>query len=308
MKSIRSIQNQSLKNIEIIIINDCSSDNTSKYFNTLLKNDFRIRIFTHLKNMGLWRSRLDGILYSRGKYIICFDNGDLYEDNYVLEEAYNIMEYYKLDSAKFLFRLTKSLYGIENSSIPFHIGNHSNIIFDSKRIEKYNNFIFRGWGNIWNRIVRSNIYIKGLYLLNDFILNLYKNIWDDIWCNTLINKVSNSFAIYERIGYIYIQDGNGEGTIKLNDDNKKDKIIQEFLYFLYFDYNILPKNDNKIKIINKLKEYSADNAWLQLKFLKSNFYVLNDLLFLLIHDPYVSHENKTFLSKLVEKYKRKKEI
>ena len=41
--------------------------------------------------------------------------------------------------------------------------------------------IFKSWGNIWNRIVRANIYIKGLYLLNDITLNIYKNAWDDIW-------------------------------------------------------------------------------------------------------------------------------
>ena len=41
--------------------------------------------------------------------------------------------------------------------------------------------IFKNDGNIWNRIVRANIYIKGLYLLNDITLNIYKNAWDDLW-------------------------------------------------------------------------------------------------------------------------------
>jgi cellulose synthase/poly-beta-1,6-N-acetylglucosamine synthase-like glycosyltransferase len=37
MKSIKSIQNQSLKNIEIIIVDDCSTDNSSKYYKFLIK-------------------------------------------------------------------------------------------------------------------------------------------------------------------------------------------------------------------------------------------------------------------------------
>ena len=41
--------------------------------------------------MGCWRSRLDGILYSKGKNIILFDTADLYEYNYVLEYAFNIL-------------------------------------------------------------------------------------------------------------------------------------------------------------------------------------------------------------------------
>ena len=48
--------------------------------------------------MGCFRSRLNGIIYSRGKYIILFDTGDFYEDNYVLLNAYNVIEKYKLDS------------------------------------------------------------------------------------------------------------------------------------------------------------------------------------------------------------------
>ena len=70
MKSIRSIQNQSLKNIEIIIVDDCSTDNSSNIFTYLLKTDPRIRLFTHLKNMGVWRSRIDGFLYFKRR--ICY--------------------------------------------------------------------------------------------------------------------------------------------------------------------------------------------------------------------------------------------
>ena len=105
MLSIRSIQNQHLKNIEIIIVDDCSNDNSSVHLKYLLETDPRIRVFTHLKNMGLWKTRINGFLYSRGKYILFFEAGDLYEDNYVLEDAYNLMEKYHLDSCKFLFRM-----------------------------------------------------------------------------------------------------------------------------------------------------------------------------------------------------------
>ena len=42
MKTIRSIQNQSLKNIEIIIIDDGSTDNSKEKFKILLETDPRI--------------------------------------------------------------------------------------------------------------------------------------------------------------------------------------------------------------------------------------------------------------------------
>ena len=195
IKSLRSIQNQSFKNIEIIIVNDKSTDNTSKIFENLLVTEPRIRIINHLKNMGCWRSRIDGILYSKGKYIILFDPGDWYEDNYVLEDAFNLMEKYNLDSVKFLYRRIKSMNTLNKSKIDFHVYKKSKIVYDSSNVEKYNKKIFKSWGNIWNRIVRANIYIKALYLLNDITINIYKNSWDDMWFNSIIDKVSFSFLI-----------------------------------------------------------------------------------------------------------------
>ena len=256
LKSIRSIQNQNFKNIEIIIVNDCSTDNSTNIFNYLLKSDPRIRIFHHLNNLGSFRSRLDGILYSRGKYIILFDTGDLYEDNYVLLDAYNIIEKYNLDSCKFLFRKISNFNNLTDFFIPFHIGQKTKIVYESDNIKTFNDQIFKKRGNIWNRIVRANIYIKGLLLLNDLMLNVYKNFWDDIWYNELINKVSYSYVIFERVGYVYYYDRKGEGTPKYKTKEEKNRMINEYIAFLYFDYNFCEEEICKTQIIKKLKKYN----------------------------------------------------
>ena len=308
LKSIRSIQNQSFKNIEIIIVNDCSTDNSDKIFNYLLKTDIRIRIFNHLKNMGCWRTRIDGILYSRGKYIILFDAGDLYEDNYVLEDAYNLIENYNLDSCKFLFRIIRGYNKIGSSNVAAHVGEKSKIIYGSENIAKFDKQIFNNWGNIWNRLTRANIIIKGLYLLNDYILNFYNNVHDDNWFNIIINKVSFSYLIYERVGYIYNQDGTGEGNANARTDAQKDKLIKEFLSILYFKYYFLPKNDTKKKITNKLKEYDQQMGQTNLGFLKTNFDILYNLLNLLIEDPYISDDDKAFLNKIFNEAKEREKI
>ena len=162
------------------------------------------------------------------------------------------MQYYNLDSLKMTFRVVTNYERLNESTSIFHINNNS-IIYEPSNIEKYDSYIFGSRGNIWTRIARANIFIKGLYLLNNIILNIYKNVWDDMWYNTIINKVSYSFLIIERIAYIYLHDGNGEGSPKTNTEIQKDKIIKEFLWFLYFDYNILPIKDKRRQIINKLK-------------------------------------------------------
>jgi hypothetical protein len=83
-------------------------------------------------------------------------------------------------------------------------------------------------------------------------------------------------------------------------------MIQEFIYFLYFDLELLPKNDNKKSIINQLKKYSNKNEDINLQCLKSKFYLLDNLLSILLKDPYISHKDKIFLRKELLNNQRKK--
>ena len=305
--SVRSAQNQHFKNIEIIIVDDCSTDDSSVYLKDLLETDPRIRVFTHLKNMGLWRTRLTGALYSRGKYIIYFDAGDLYEDNYVLEDAYNIMEKYNLDSCKFLFRLLFNYERPDSNRLVFHVYNNSKIVYETPNIKRMNKLVFRGWGNIWNRITRKNIIIKGLYLLNERVLNIYKNFWEDLWHNELISRVSYSFLVVERIGYLYCRTHKGYGGIRLHNDIERNKMVQEYLNFLVFDYFIMPNSTSRI--ISTLKGYNTSTSKIKLSYFKSKFYILDDLLTLLINDTNVSLKDKIFLNNLLQDSKmRQKNI
>ena len=308
LKSIRSIQNQNFKNIEIIIVNDCSTDNSTFLFNYLLKTEPRIRIFHHKTNMGAWRSRIDGVLYSRGKYIIFFDAGDLYEDNYVLLDAYNVIEKYNLDSCKFLFRIIRSFNTLQNSVVYFHVGKNASIAYTPYHIYYLNYKVFNFWGNIWNRLVRANIYTKALLLLNELILNIHKNVWEDVWQNDIINKASYSYAIFERVGYVYLQDGNGEGSPKSITPEQKSKKVKEYVGFLYLDYNF-GRNKTKANIIKKLKEYNETHETLRLQNFRGHFEVLNNLLEALIKDPDISLDNRTYCQKLLDESKlREKEV
>lgn len=74
---VKSIQFQSLKDIEIIFIDDCSSDNTNEIILELQKKDQRIILLKNKKNKGPFYSRNKGALFSRGEYIQFVDSDDI---------------------------------------------------------------------------------------------------------------------------------------------------------------------------------------------------------------------------------------
>ena len=307
LKSLRSIQNQSFKNIEIIIIDDCSTDNIEYLLEELFENEPRIRLFKHLKNMGVWRTRMDGFLYSKGKYILHFDPGDLYADNYVLEDSYELITKYNLDTLKFSFSKTRESIDLGNNEefepMKAYPPRHRQIIYGRPDYNVYE----LGYGTIWNRLVRANIFVKGLELVDEYILNAYKNLWEDMWWNDLIDRVSFGNLIVNRLGYIYLYTRQGAGEPKIRTSIQRDRTIREFILFWFFDYQLLPKNDNKKRIINTLINYNKDgNTFcrlpMNLVFLNGRFFIYERLLYLLINDPYVSEEDKKLVYEIYSKY------
>lgn len=76
-----SILNQSIKSIEIICINDCSTDRTSLILQRLKKMDKRLKIINHKKNQGTSVSRKEGVELAKSDYIMFADADDYLEQN-----------------------------------------------------------------------------------------------------------------------------------------------------------------------------------------------------------------------------------
>jgi len=81
---LNSIINQTLSNIEIICINDGSTDNSLEILNEYKIKDNRIKIIDQ-KNQGSGISRNIGIKNSKGKFIAFMDSDDLYPNIFTLE-------------------------------------------------------------------------------------------------------------------------------------------------------------------------------------------------------------------------------
>jgi glycosyltransferase involved in cell wall biosynthesis len=88
-RSIRSALNQTYTRFELIIVDDCSTDDTLGILSTL--TDPRLRVIRHTKNRGAPAARNTGIAEARGKYIVFLDSDDAWYPNKI-EKELSLME------------------------------------------------------------------------------------------------------------------------------------------------------------------------------------------------------------------------
>jgi len=102
IEAVNSVLNQTHKNTEIILVNDCSTDDISDVYN-LAKNNGNIRITSLQKNYGAGEARNIGIQYATGNYISFLDSDDKYlphklekQLKFMIQEDYDAshMSYY----------------------------------------------------------------------------------------------------------------------------------------------------------------------------------------------------------------------
>lgn len=89
--TVDSLLNQTYRNIEIIIINDGSNDDTMFIINNLAERDKRIKVYDNGGNFGLSYTTNRGIKLSNGEYIVQADHDDLSLPNRI-ELCYNFLE------------------------------------------------------------------------------------------------------------------------------------------------------------------------------------------------------------------------
>lgn len=136
--AVQSILNQSHENIELIIIDDCSKDDTEKVARELLKQDTRVKYHRNKINVGPYVSRNIALKIAKGKYFTINDADDISHPDRISDH----IEYIKRTNADFvesrLLRLTHDLIFISDIKGNFCRKNLSSIFFErAKVIEKF---------------------------------------------------------------------------------------------------------------------------------------------------------------------------
>ena len=80
-ETIISVINQTYKNMEIIIVDDKSKDNSAKIVEEMKKLDSRIKYIKLVENKGVANARNIGIKNSKGRFIAFIDSDDLWKEN-----------------------------------------------------------------------------------------------------------------------------------------------------------------------------------------------------------------------------------
>ena len=78
-RTIECVANQTFKNIEIIIVDDCSSDNTVNIVKEIMLKRDNIRLFIQPQNLGAAEARNRGLFEAKGQYVAFLDSDDLWE-------------------------------------------------------------------------------------------------------------------------------------------------------------------------------------------------------------------------------------
>ena len=103
-RCIDSVLNQHYKNLELIVVDDCSTDNTEEFFKKNYTKD--LKYVRHDMNLGVQHASNTGYKYASGKYVAFVGDDDIWNDKNKLIEQVNIFE-----------NDTKKKYGVVTSDV-----------------------------------------------------------------------------------------------------------------------------------------------------------------------------------------------
>ena len=214
LKAIRSIQNQNIMNIEIILVNDYSKDDTLSFIKEIQKEDPRIKIISNKKNMGIIYSRCIGTLSARGKYIFPLDNDDMFLDEDVFQTITNIAEKGFFDIVE--FKGMESKRGdkgiLLNKRRDTNWGNHPlNLVLYQPALGNYPIWPGRSLYTVhyetvylWAKCIRTEIYQKTINKLGKERYSRYILRYEDIIMTYAIFNTAKSYKFVGKYGIFNI--------------------------------------------------------------------------------------------------------
>ena len=233
---IQSLQKQTLKNIEIVAVNDGSTDNSLKILKKLSKTDRRIKILNNDRNHGSLYSRAMGIMNSSGEYLMNLDGDDRLIHKNDLEVLYKTSKANKYDV---LIYLIKRIANNKTEEDYFQYLNKNQLkIFDD---------------HITNKIVKRDLFIKSYHELKK---EIFSNNWcfheDNLW-SYLVRKNAQSIGVINKYMYYYKRN---KDSLNMKMGNELDAIQRFYRHKKLKDFNYINiSNYSVFSIIRDIDKY-----------------------------------------------------
>ena len=299
--SIRSIQYQNFSNIEIILVDDFSTDKSKEIIYNIQVKDKRVKLIENKKNMGTLYSRCLGSLFSRGNYILCLDNDDFFFDEDLFDYIYK--ESIKDDLDIIAFRALSSCSNFENIDKirDFHyFGFPNNLYLSQPNLGVWTLIIkgkFRMHNHmIWSKSIKLNIYQKAVNLLGIQRYSKYICWAEDTSINFIIFNIASSFKYIHKFGYFHII----KKTSATFTQNKNNKLYGD-LFFLDIMFDFTKNSSDKnyvvsqalhLKHMYKINQYSNN----------TNNKYLTTILYKIINCEFINVENKILIKKAYKSF------
>lgn len=305
--AIISIENQNFKDIEIVFIDDGSTDNSTKLIKKFIEKDTRIVLYQNEGNKGALYSKTKGVLLSKGKYILILDQDDIYLQKDAFSTLYKIMKEDNLDMLGFAVIFSfDSTFGMSNyiysyTEMPvIYQPNVSQMMFyyDNKGEPK------RKVSALWNYMFRSEFFKKIIKQIDDKFMNTKMNWHDDFLLFFLSTRNAYNMRIIKRIFYAKMFWHKTSNKQIIYSQNEKKKNLEDMHCSSYLNYLefLLMKTRNTI-YDKRFASYQLDKWYLNhrcrnntfvkekgkyvCKLFLENEYIEND----------VKNQIKTFLNK-----------
>ena len=249
--SLTSVLKQKMKDIEIIIIDDNSKDESLKIIKNYMKKDKRIHLIENRENRKILFCKSFGALNSKGKYIIELDQDDMLigEDSFNI--LYNDSENNDLDFLKFDFTSGNNILNLPNFD---NYPNKSSIIYlqPNSKLSIFRNSITLLWGNL----IKTDLYKKVIYNLWPIIIN-YKIIFqEDYLIIFFMLLYAKKYKIISNVFYYKFKNTNqASHNYRINLDYYLSVI---FVGIIFYDYYIDLYSQGLQAIINYIKFLKAD--------------------------------------------------
>lgn len=204
-RAVQSVQKQTYKNLEIIIVDDCSTDGTHDYLKLLKKEDKRVRYFLKEKNSGACVSRNIAIEHASGEFITGLDDDDYFLENRI----YNFYNAYKMKDDNIVALFTPN------------IKSKSRSLFKNKLLHLISKKVVKKRDLYGANYIGNQIFAKKAIFIEAGMFDPSFRAWQDFDLWFRISKIGNFQRLSEPT---YIFDTT-HGEVRITTSNI-DKIIE----------------------------------------------------------------------------------